>query len=91
MLRVEGLSAGYGGLPVINDVSITVGAGQFVSIVGPNGAGKTTLFKTISGILTPKAGAHPLRGRRPRHRAGRAPAASRHRPCAGRAARCSRR
>jgi branched-chain amino acid transport system ATP-binding protein len=56
MLRVEGLSAGYSDLPVISDVSITVGEGQFVSIVGPNGAGKTTLFKTISGILTPKAG-----------------------------------
>ncbi|HEU4381107.1 MAG TPA: ABC transporter ATP-binding protein [Hyphomicrobiaceae bacterium] len=56
MLRVEGLSAGYSDLPVISNVSITVGEGQFVSIVGPNGAGKTTLFKTISGILTPKAG-----------------------------------
>jgi branched-chain amino acid transport system ATP-binding protein len=56
MLRVEGLSAGYGDLPVISNVSITVGEGQFVSIVGPNGAGKTTLFKTISGILAPKAG-----------------------------------
>ncbi|MET0652378.1 MAG: ABC transporter ATP-binding protein [Hyphomicrobiaceae bacterium] len=56
MLRVEGLSAGYSELPVINNVSITVGEGQFVSIVGPNGAGKTTLFKTISGILAPKAG-----------------------------------
>jgi branched-chain amino acid transport system ATP-binding protein len=56
MLKVEGLSAGYSDLPVISNVSITVNAGQFVSIVGPNGAGKTTLFKTISGILTPKAG-----------------------------------
>ena len=56
MLTVEGLSAGYGDLPVISNVSITVGEGQFVSIVGPNGAGKTTLFKTISGILAQKAG-----------------------------------
>ncbi len=56
MLRVEGLSAGYGDLPVIRDISIAVEEGQFVSIVGPNGAGKTTLFKTISGILAPKAG-----------------------------------
>jgi branched-chain amino acid transport system ATP-binding protein len=62
MLRVEGLSAGYGDLPVINDVSITVGEGQFVSIVGPNGAGKTTLFKTISGILAPKAGRMQFEG-----------------------------
>jgi branched-chain amino acid transport system ATP-binding protein len=56
MLRVEGLSAGYGDLPVIRDVSVTVEEGQFVSIVGPNGAGKTTLLKTISGILKPRSG-----------------------------------
>jgi len=57
MLKVEKVSAGYSDLPVINEVSITVGEGQFVSIVGPNGAGKTTLFKTISGILKPMSGA----------------------------------
>jgi branched-chain amino acid transport system ATP-binding protein len=56
MLRVEALSAGYSGLPVIRDISIAVGEGQFVSIVGPNGAGKTTLFKAISGILKPMSG-----------------------------------
>jgi branched-chain amino acid transport system ATP-binding protein len=56
MLKVEGLSAGYGDLPVIRDISIAVEEGQFVSIVGPNGAGKTTLFKTISGILAPRSG-----------------------------------
>ncbi|MDA9469379.1 ABC transporter ATP-binding protein [Bradyrhizobium sp. CCBAU 53415] len=57
MLRIEGLSAGYSAKPVLNDVSIEVGAGQFVAIVGPNGAGKTTLFKTISGIVKPSGGA----------------------------------
>jgi branched-chain amino acid transport system ATP-binding protein len=56
MLRVEGLSAGYSDLPVISDITLTVDAGRFVSIVGPNGAGKTTLFKTISGILKPRTG-----------------------------------
>jgi branched-chain amino acid transport system ATP-binding protein len=56
VLRIEGLSASYGDLPVIRDISIAVEEGQFVSIVGPNGAGKTTLFKTISGILAPKSG-----------------------------------
>jgi len=57
MLRIKGLSAGYSAKPVLNDVSIEVGAGQFVAIVGPNGAGKTTLFKTISGIVKPSGGA----------------------------------
>lgn len=56
MLRIERLSAGYSAKPVLNDVSINVGAGQFVAIVGPNGAGKTTLFKTISGIVKPSGG-----------------------------------
>jgi branched-chain amino acid transport system ATP-binding protein len=57
MLRLEGVCAGYSVLPVLNDVSLDVEAGQFVAIVGPNGAGKTTLFKTISGIVQPSAGA----------------------------------
>jgi branched-chain amino acid transport system ATP-binding protein len=56
MLRIEGLSTGYSTKPVLNHVSIDVGAGQFVAIVGPNGAGKTTLFKTISGIVKPSSG-----------------------------------
>jgi branched-chain amino acid transport system ATP-binding protein len=56
MLRIEELSAGYSTKPVLNHVSIDVGAGQFVAIVGPNGAGKTTLFKTISGIVKPSSG-----------------------------------
>jgi branched-chain amino acid transport system ATP-binding protein len=62
MLRIEGLSAGYSAKPVLNDVSINVGAGQFVAIVGPNGAGKTTLFKTISGIVKPSGGAITFNG-----------------------------
>ena len=48
MLDIEGLTAGYSAIPVLNGVSIKVEEGQFVAIVGPNGAGKTTLFKTIS-------------------------------------------
>ncbi len=56
MLEIEALGAGYGAVPVLNDVNIRVGAGEFVAIVGPNGAGKTTLFKTISGIVPPMSG-----------------------------------
>src|SRR5437667_424415 len=43
MLRIDGLTAGYSAIPVLNGVSIKVDVGQFVAIVGPNGAGKTTL------------------------------------------------
>ncbi|MBZ8131996.1 ABC transporter ATP-binding protein [Afifella sp. IM 167] len=56
MLKVESLSAGYSAVPVLNELSISVEAGEFVSIVGPNGAGKTTLFKTISGVVPAMSG-----------------------------------
>ena len=62
MLRIEGLTAGYSAIPVLNGVSIKVEEGQFVAIVGPNGAGKTTLFKTISGIVRPSSGAIVFEG-----------------------------
>ena len=52
MLEVRQLVAGYSVVPVLHEVSVTVGAGQFVSIVGPNGAGKSTLFKSISGKMS---------------------------------------
>jgi branched-chain amino acid transport system ATP-binding protein len=55
MLEVKNLSVAYGGLRALNDVSLTVKQGQFVTVVGPNGAGKSTLFKTISGVV-PAAG-----------------------------------
>ena len=62
MLRLEGVSAAYGAIRALQDVSITVEAGQFVAIVGPNGAGKTTLFKTISGQVAPDAGSIHFEG-----------------------------
>ncbi len=63
MLRTEALRAGYGGLPVLHDVSVRVDPGELVAIVGPNGAGKTTLFKTISGTVRPTAGRIEFAGR----------------------------
>ena len=56
MLKLEGVSAAYGTIRALREVSLNVKAGQFVAIVGPNGAGKTTLFKTISGQVVPDAG-----------------------------------
>jgi len=63
MLELQGISAGYGGLPVLRDITLRVGAGDFAAIVGPNGAGKTTLFKTVSGIVQPTAGTIRFEGR----------------------------
>jgi branched-chain amino acid transport system ATP-binding protein len=56
MLSVENISAGYGGILAINEVSIDVQPGEVVVLIGANGAGKSTLLRTISGAIKPKAG-----------------------------------
>jgi branched-chain amino acid transport system ATP-binding protein len=63
MLRLEGISAAYGAIRALHDVSVTVEEGQFVAIVGPNGAGKTTLFRVVSGLIRPTAGRVVFEGR----------------------------
>lgn len=56
MLVVEGITAKYGDIAAIRDVSLTVGAGELVFLVGPNGAGKTTTLESIVGLLRPAKG-----------------------------------
>ncbi len=56
MLRVENLSSGYGGMSVVNNVSINISRGEIVVIIGPNGCGKSTLLKTIFGLIKPYSG-----------------------------------
>jgi branched-chain amino acid transport system ATP-binding protein len=51
ILQAEGITSGYGGVPVVRDVSISVGAGEIVAVIGPNGAGKSTMLKSLVGIL----------------------------------------
>jgi ABC-type branched-subunit amino acid transport system ATPase component len=55
-LRAERVTAGYGGVPVVRDVSVAVGPGEVVAIIGPNGAGKSTLLKALVGILRASSG-----------------------------------
>lgn len=55
-LSIQGLTAGYGGPPIIEQVSITARRGAITAIVGPNGAGKSTLLKTVAGLIRPTAG-----------------------------------
>lgn len=63
MLRLDSVSVRYGGLHALREVTIKVGAGEFVAIVGPNGAGKTTLFRAISGVVPLAGGAIHYNGR----------------------------
>jgi branched-chain amino acid transport system ATP-binding protein len=62
MLEVKNVTAGYGAVTVLRDVSLTCETGQVVALLGPNGAGKTTLLRAISGMLRPKSGSVVLSG-----------------------------
>lgn len=56
LAEFSAVSLGYGGLPVLHDITFSVERGDFLAVVGPNGSGKTTLLRAIAGILRPVAG-----------------------------------
>jgi ABC-type branched-subunit amino acid transport system ATPase component len=56
LLRAEAITAGYGKMAILHDVTLEVRIGEMVSVIGPNGAGKSTAFKTIVGFLRPTHG-----------------------------------
>jgi branched-chain amino acid transport system ATP-binding protein len=56
MLRLEHVSASYGSVPAISNVSIEVGEGEAVGLLGANGAGKSTTLRAISGLVKPTSG-----------------------------------
>ena len=71
LLVVEGLIAGYDGVPVLHDINLTVDKGEVVTVLGANGAGKTTMLLALAGDLPVHSGtvrfdAELLRG--PMHR-----------------------
>ena len=61
-LTIESLGKSYGACAVLDGVSLTVEAGQFVALVGPSGSGKTTLLKSINRLVEPDEGAISLDG-----------------------------
>jgi len=63
LLEIEGVSAGYGPVPVLHDITLHVDEGEAVALVGANAAGKTTLLRTINGIIRATAGTIRLAGR----------------------------
>ena len=62
MLDIENVSASYGMVQILRDISFHVKEKEIISIIGPNGSGKTTLVKTIMGLLHPKNGAIRFKG-----------------------------
>jgi len=61
-LLAQGITAGYGGAPIIQEVELSARRGRLTAVVGPNGAGKSTLLKAMSGLITPTAGKISLDG-----------------------------
>jgi ABC-type Fe3+/spermidine/putrescine transport system ATPase subunit len=62
-LRLDRLSFSYGREPTLREVSLDVGAGEFVSLLGPSGCGKTTALRIVAGLLRPLSGSVQLDGR----------------------------
>ena len=62
LLHVDGVDAGYGDVPALHGLSVTVAEGETLAVIGANGAGKSTLLKTIAGVLRPSAGEVRLGG-----------------------------
>ena len=75
LLKVSGVHAGYGDVPVLWGIDLEVRNGEIVCLVGSNGAGKTTLMRTISGLLPLAAGSitfdgHEMGGAQPEQTLG---------------------
>lgn len=62
MLQANGLCAGYGAIPVLRDITLSIAQGESVGILGHNGMGKTTLLRTLIGALRATAGTVTLNG-----------------------------
>jgi zinc/manganese transport system ATP-binding protein len=66
VITLDHIDVRLGGRTILDDVSLTVHAGEFIAILGPNGAGKSTLLKLLLGLIKPTAGTIQVLGRAPR-------------------------
>jgi branched-chain amino acid transport system ATP-binding protein len=62
-LQVSGLCSGYGRVPVLHDIDLTLEPASITAVLGANGAGKTTLLRTLSGLVRPTQGTVRLNGK----------------------------
>ena len=62
MINIQNVSKYYGNKLAVNDLSITIAAGELFALLGPNGAGKTTTIKMMCGLLTPSSGTIQMGG-----------------------------
>jgi len=62
-LKVESLRFAYNGTPVLLDINLAIGEGEFVCLLGPSGCGKTTLLRLLAGLETPSSGHLSWKGR----------------------------
>ena len=62
ILRISRVTACFGGVTAVDDVSFDVAAGELLGLIGPNGAGKTTIMRSITGIVKPDRGKIELNG-----------------------------
>lgn len=63
-IEVQDLAVSYdGSTPVVQDINLTVGRGEFVAVLGPSGCGKSTMLQVLSGLLRPRAGRASIDGR----------------------------
>jgi len=56
ILALDGVTAGYGKMTILNGTTFAVGRGAITTVIGPNGAGKSTVFKTVFGMLPARSG-----------------------------------
>lgn len=66
-ISVQNLNFAYGAHPVLTQISLDIGSGEYVGVIGPNGGGKTTFLRLVLGLLPPNSGSISIFGETPKH------------------------